>query len=84
MIIQLDIENVRLLTNSNDIAVFLVQFRIVEVLLSTKTEACKVKFGEFAKERSRIFSQRVPWWDSVDKDGGDESRPEKAEHLHGR
>lgn len=75
---------VQLLTNSNDIAVFLVQFRIVEILLSTETEACKVKFGEFAKERSRIYSQRVPGRDSVDKDGGDESRPEKTEHLHGR
>jgi hypothetical protein len=49
------------------------QFRIVEILLSTKTDTCNVKFGEFAKEGSRIFSQRVPGGDSVDKDGGDES-----------
>jgi hypothetical protein len=76
-------ENVQLLTNSNDIAVFMVQLRIVEILLSTKTEVCKVKFGEFAKKRSRISSERVPGRDSVDKDGGDESRPEETEHLHG-
>ena len=42
-----------------------------------------MKFGEFAKERSRIFSQRVPGGDSVDKDGGDESRPEQTEHIQG-
>ena len=70
------------LTNSNNIAVFLVQFRIVEILLSTKTEACKVKFGEFANQRSRIFGQRVPGRYSVHKDGGDERRPKKAENLH--
>jgi hypothetical protein len=60
-----------------------VQFRIVEILLSTKTEKCKVKFGEFAKEWSGIFSERVPGRDSVEKDDGDESRPEKTEHLYG-
>jgi hypothetical protein len=70
-------ENIQLLTNSNDIAVFLVQFRIVEMLFSTKIKVCKVK-----KERSRIFSQRVPRRDSVDKDGGDKSRPEQTEHIH--
>ena len=75
-------ENVQLLTNSNDIAVFLVQFKVVEILLSTKTEECKVKFGEFAKEWTRIFSERVPGRYSVGKDGGDESRPEKAKDLH--
>jgi hypothetical protein len=76
-------ENIQLLTNSNDIAVFLVQFRIVEILFSTKTEVCKVKFGEFAKEQSRIFSQRVPRRDSVDKDinRGDKSRPEQLNTL---
>ena len=58
------------------------QFIIVEILLSTESEICKVEFGEFTKERSRIFGQRVPGRDSVDKDGGNESRPEKTEHLH--
>lgn len=77
------VENVQLLTNSNDIAIFLVQFRIIEILLSTKRAACKVKFGEFAKDWSRIFGERVPGRDSVGQDRGDESRPEKAEHFHG-
>lgn len=58
-----------LLTNSNNVAIFPVQFMIVEILLSIKTEKCKVKFGEFANERSRMFSQRVPGRDPVDKDG---------------
>ena len=70
------------LTNSDNIAVFLVQFIIVEILLSTDRNICNVKFGEFTKEWTRIFSQGVPGRDSVDKDGGDESRPEKTEHLH--
>ena len=74
---------VQRLTNPNDIAVFLVQFRIIEILLSAKTEECKVKFGEFTKEWSRIPSERVPGRDSVEKDDSNESRPEKTEHLHG-
>ena len=71
-----------LLTNSDSIPVLLVQFIIVEILLSTEREICKVEFSKFTKEWSRIFSQGVPGRDSVDKDGGDESRPEKTEHLH--
>ena len=71
-----------LLTDSDNNAVFLVQFVIVEILLSTESKICKVEFGKFTKERSRIFGQGVPGRDSVDKDGGDESRPEKTEHLH--
>jgi hypothetical protein len=70
------------LTDSDNIAVFLVQIIIVDILLSTESEKCKVEFGEFTKERSRISGQGVPGRDSVDKDGGDESRPEKTEHLH--
>lgn len=42
-----------------------------------------MKFCEFANERPRVFSQRVPGRNSIDKDGGGESRPEKAEHLYG-
>jgi hypothetical protein len=57
------------LTDSNNIAVFPVQFTIVEKLLSTESEVCKMKFSEFAYERSRIFSQRVPGRNSVDKNG---------------
>ena len=38
-----------LLTDSDNIAVFLVQFIIVEILLSIEGEICKVKFGEFTK-----------------------------------
>ena len=45
-----------LLTNSNNIAEFLVQIRKVDKLLSTKGNICKVNFGEFANEGSRIFS----------------------------
>ena len=71
-----------LLTNSDNIAVFLVQFIIVEILLSTERKICKVEFGEFTKERSRIFSQGVPGRDSVDKNGDNESWPEKTEHYH--
>ena len=71
-----------LLTDSDNIAVFPMQFIIVEILLSTDSEICHVEFGEFTKERSRIRGQGVPGGDSVDKDGGDERRPEKAEHLH--
>ena len=41
-----------------------------------------MEFGELTKQRSRIFGQGVPGGDSVDKDGGDESRPEKTEHLY--
>ena len=73
-----------LLTNSNNIAIFPMQFIIIEILLSTKTEICKTKFSEFAEEWSRIFSQRMPGRNSIDKDGGGQSRPEKAEYLHGR
>jgi hypothetical protein len=69
-------------TDSDNIAIFLVQFIIVEILLSIESETRKVEFGEFTKERSRIFGQGVPGRDSVDKNGGDESRPEKTEHLH--
>ena len=61
----------------------MMQFKIIEILRSTKSQMSKVKFGEFTKERSRIFSQRVPGRNSVGKDGGGESRPEKAEHLRG-
>ena len=71
-----------LLTDSDNNAVFLVQFIIVEILLSSESDKCQVEFGEFTKERSRIFGQGVPGRDSVDKDGGDESGPEKTEHLH--
>ena len=70
------------LTDSDNIAVFLVQFIIVKILRSIEGEICKIKFGEFTKERSRIFGQGVPGRDSVDKDRCDESRPEKTEHLH--
>jgi hypothetical protein len=72
------------LTNSNNIAVFPMQFIIIEILLAIKTEICKIKFSEFAEEWTRIFSQRVPGRNSIDKDGGGQSRPEKAEYLHGR
>ena len=71
-----------LLTDSNNIAVFLVQFIIVEMLLSTESEICKVEFGELTKERPRILGQGVPGRDSVNKDGGNESRPEKTEHFY--
>ena len=67
------LNGVQLLTNPNDIAVLLMQFRIVEILLSTKTEECKVKFAELAKEWSRIFSERMPGRDSVEKDDSNES-----------
>jgi hypothetical protein len=73
-----------LLTDSDNIAIFLVQLIIVEILLSIESDICKVEFGEFTKEWSRIFGQGVPGRDSIDKDGGDESRPEKTEHLHCR
>lgn len=75
-------EYVLLNTDSDNNAVFLVQFIIIEILLSIESEICKVEFGEFTKERSRIFGQGVPGRDSVDKDGCDENRPEKTEHLH--
>ena len=42
-----------------------------------------MKFGKFAKEWSRKFSERVPRRDSIKKDDSDESRPEKTEHLYG-
>ena len=71
-----------LLTDSNNIAVFLVQCIIVEMLLSTESEICNAEFGEFTKDRSRKFGQRVPGRNSVGKDGGHESRPEKTEHFH--
>jgi hypothetical protein len=45
-----------LLTYSDNIAVSLVQFTVVEILLSTESEICKVEFAEFTKERSRIHS----------------------------
>ena len=70
------------LTDSDNIAVFLVQFIIVEILRPIKGEICKVEFAEFTEERSRIFGQGVPGRDSVDKDRGNESQPEKTEHLH--
>lgn len=55
----------------------------MDKLLSAKSDVSKVEFGEFAKERTRIFGQRMPRRDPVDKDGGGESGPEKTEHLHG-
>lgn len=73
-----------LLTDSDNNAVFLVQFIKVEILFSTQSEICKMEFGELTKERSRIFGQGVPGRGSVDKDGGDECRPEKTEYLHCR
>ena len=38
-----------LLTDSDNIAVFIVQFIIVEILLSIEGEISKVEFGEFTK-----------------------------------
>ena len=73
-----------LLTDSDNNAIFLVQFIIVEILLSTESEICKVEFGKLAKERSRILGQRVPGRDSVDKNGGNKCRPEKTEHFRCR
>ena len=38
-----------LLTDSDNIAVFIVQFIIVEILLSIEGRISKVEFGEFTK-----------------------------------
>ena len=34
-----------LLTNANNVAVFLVQFRVIQKLFSTMRDECKVKFA---------------------------------------
>ena len=62
-----------LLTNANNVAVFLVQFRVIQKLLSTTRQECKVKLAQFANKWPRILNKRVPGRNSVEKDGSGES-----------
>lgn len=69
---------ISLRTNSNDITICFMQLRIVDMLPSTKRDKGRVEFSEFVEEWSRIFSQRMPRRNTVDKDGAEEGGPEKT------
>lgn len=66
-------------TNSDNIAVFLVQLSIINIERNAKWN-----LSEFGDKWSGIFSQRMPGRKSVEKDGGGESQPEKAKHIASR
>lgn len=68
-------------TDSNNITIFFMQPGIINMLSSTKWKEGKVEFGEFADQRPRIFSQRVPGRKTVEKDGGDKGWPEKTKDV---